>query len=76
MCKLILSKLSRLLILLLFVGSLSGCVGKIVGAAVDTTIEVVKVPFKVAGAAVDVVAGDGKKDKGDDDEAEEEFGEE
>ncbi len=37
---------------------LSGCVGAVVGAAVDTTIEVAKVPFKVAGAAVDVVLPD------------------
>ena len=41
----------------------SACVGKVIDAAVDTTISVAKVPFKVAGAAVDVVAGDGKKDK-------------
>jgi len=42
---------------------LSGCVGTIVGAAVDTTIEVAKVPFKVAGAAIDVAT----PDKDDDD---------
>ncbi len=38
---------------------LNGCVGAVVGAAVDTTIEVAKVPFKVAGAAVDLVVPDG-----------------
>ncbi|GAA6139285.1 hypothetical protein NBRC116583_30320 [Arenicella sp. 4NH20-0111] len=38
--------------------TLSGCLGTVVGAAVDTTIEVVKIPFKVVGAAVDVVTGD------------------
>jgi hypothetical protein len=38
--------------------SLSGCLGTVVGAAVDTTIEIVKIPFKVVGAAVDVVTGD------------------
>jgi len=43
--------------------SLSACLGTIVDAAVDTTIAVAKVPFKVAGAAVDVATGDGKKDK-------------
>ena len=51
--------------------ALSGCVGALVGAAVDTTIEVAKVPFKVAGAAVDVVKGDGKskkKNKSDEDD--------
>lgn len=51
----------------------NACVGTIVGAAVDTTIEVAKVPFKVAGAVVDVATGgDGddkknKKNNGDDD---------
>jgi hypothetical protein len=41
----------------------SGCLGTIVGAAVDTTIEVAKVPFKVAGAVIDVAT----PDKDDDD---------
>lgn len=41
---------------------LSGCVGVVVGAVVDTTIEVAKVPFKVAGAAVDVIVPDGDDD--------------
>lgn len=53
---------------------LSACVGKIVGAAVDTTIEVAKVPFKVVGAAVDVVTDDSgskkkKRNKADENEA-------
>jgi len=68
MFKLIPFKFSKILVVFLLLGSLSGCVSTIVGAAVDTTIEVAKVPFKVAGAAVDVVTGDGKKDKDDDDE--------
>ena len=42
---------------------LSRCVGTIVGAAVDTTIEVAKVPFKVAGAAIDVVTPDNDDDE-------------
>ena len=37
---------------------LFSCVGAVVGAAVDTTIEVVKVPFKVVGAAVDLAVPD------------------
>jgi hypothetical protein len=37
---------------------LSGCVGAVVGAAFDTTIEVVKVPFKVIGAAIDLAIPD------------------
>lgn len=43
----------------------NACIGKVVGAAVDTTIEVAKVPFKVAGAVVDVATGDDKKKRKD-----------
>jgi hypothetical protein len=46
----------------MLVFSLQGCVGMIVGAAVDTAIEVAKVPFKVGGAIIDVATG-GKDDK-------------
>ena len=43
---------------------MSGCLGTVIGAAVDVTLEVAKVPFKVAGAVVDVVIPDGDdKDK-------------
>jgi hypothetical protein len=38
--------------------SLQGCVGLIVGTAVDVAVEVVKVPFKVGGAIVDVATDD------------------
>jgi hypothetical protein len=41
---------------------LSGCLGTIVGTAVDVTLEVAKVPFKVAGAVVDVVSDDEDED--------------
>jgi putative flippase GtrA len=41
---------------------LTGCLGTVVGSAVDVTLEVAKVPFKVAGAAVDVVNGDDDED--------------
>jgi len=41
---------------------LFSCVGAVVGAVVDTTIEVVKVPFKLAGAAVDLAVPDGDDD--------------
>ena len=37
---------------------LSSCVGMAVGAAVDTTIEIAKVPFKVAGAVVGLAVPD------------------
>jgi len=48
-------KLPTILCLLLLS---TACVSTIVGEAVDLSIEVVKVPFKVVGAAVDVVSGD------------------
>ena len=41
---------------------LFSCVGAVVGAVVDTTIEVAKVPFKVAGAAVDLAMPDDDDD--------------
>ena len=41
---------------------LFSCVGAVVGAVVDTTIEVAKVPFKVAGAAVDLAGPDDDDD--------------
>ncbi|ALO45461.1 NF038104 family lipoprotein [Pseudohongiella spirulinae] len=45
--------------------SLTGCLGTVVGSAVDVTLEVAKVPFKVAGAVVDVASGDDEKDDKD-----------
>lgn len=38
--------------------SLTACLGTVVGTAVDVTLEVAKVPFKVAGAVIDVASGD------------------
>lgn len=49
-------------VLLVISFTLTGCVGTIVGAAVDTTIEVAKVPFKVVGAAVDLAIPDKEED--------------
>ena len=45
--------------------TLSGCLGFIVGNAIDAGIEVAKVPFKVTKAAVNVITADDddKKDK-------------
>lgn len=57
MCVSVLKKLKLLLLIPLFL-SMSACIGTVIGAVVDTTIEVVKIPFKVVGAAVDVVTGD------------------
>lgn len=58
-------------LLLFLCFALQGCLGTIVGQTVDVAIEVVKVPFKVGAAVVDVVAGDSddektKKSKADD----------
>lgn len=47
--------------------ALSSCVGAVIGTAVDATVEVAKVPFKVAGAAVDVIVPDGDDDNDDED---------
>ena len=55
--KLLMKKYKLLLVLCLLLSS-AGCVSTIVGEAVDLSIEVVKVPFKVVGAAVDVISGD------------------
>lgn len=52
----------RLATLLLLSVMLTGCIGTVVGAAVDTTIEVAKVPFKVGGAVVDLAVGDDEDD--------------
>lgn len=48
----------RLLAAVALMLPLTACLGTVVGTAVDVTLEVAKVPFKVAGAAVDVVSGD------------------
>lgn len=48
----------RVLCLVCMFSMTSACVGTLVGEVVDVTIEVVKIPFKVAGAAIDVVTGD------------------
>ena len=47
----------------LLISILASCMmGTVVGAAVDTTLEVAKVPFKVAGAAVELVTLEGDED--------------
>jgi len=42
---------------------LTACLGTVVGTAVDVTLEVAKVPFKVAGAVVDVATPDDEDDE-------------
>lgn len=57
-CRLFNRQAVRCLGVLLCLGLLSGCIGTVVGAAVDTAIEVVKIPIKVGAAVVDVVTPD------------------
>lgn len=47
--------------------SLQACLGTIIGQTVDVAIEVVKVPFKIGAAVIDVANGDDddKKSKPD-----------
>ena len=47
------------LLLCLAATSLTGCLGTVIGTAADAAIEVGKVPFKVGGAVIDGVSGDG-----------------
>jgi len=60
-------KMMLLVTLLIMMLSLNGCLGSIVGAAVDVTTEVIKVPFKVGGAIIDGVTGDDDDEESDDD---------
>ena len=48
----------KLVTVLLLCIATTGCVGTVVGAVVDTTIEVIKIPFKVGGALIDAVTPD------------------
>lgn len=57
-----LGKRFRILCAMMILTVMPGCLGMVVGAAVDVTIEAVKVPFKVAGAVVDLVS-DNEDDK-------------
>ena len=50
--------LLRTFFLITLVIGMQSCVGAIMGAGVSTAVEVVKVPFKVVGAAVDLVVPD------------------
>jgi len=53
------------IMLVLVICLLNGCIGSVIGAAVDVTTEVIKVPFKVGGAIVDGVTGDDDDEKDD-----------
>ena len=49
------TKVARFLGGVILCMALESCAGALVGAGVDTAIEVVKVPFKLAGSVVDLV---------------------
>lgn len=61
---------SRSILFLLFFAvapiGLSGCIGTVIGTATDVVIQTAKVPFKVGGAVVDVVAGDDEDEESED----------
>ena len=56
-------KITLVVLLTIMPFALSGCLGFIVGNAVDLGIEVVKVPFKVTKAAFDVITDDDEDDE-------------
>ena len=56
-------KITLVVLLTIMPFALSGCLGFIVGNAVDFGMEVVKVPFKVTKAAVDVITDDDEDDE-------------
>jgi predicted small secreted protein len=51
-----------LILILVLAASLTGCLGTVVGAVSDVAVAVVKMPFKVGGAVVDVVTDDDDED--------------
>ena len=48
----------RIMAIVLVCFMTTSCIGSAIGVVVDTAIEVVKVPFKIGGAVVDVIKGD------------------
>ena len=46
----------KLIVCLILALSLTGCIGSVIGVAVDTTTAVIKAPFQIAGAVVGVAA--------------------
>lgn len=48
----------KIMLVLMLCVMTTGCISTVVGAVVDTTIAVVKIPFKVGAAVVDVVTED------------------
>ncbi|HAJ75530.1 MAG TPA: hypothetical protein DCM64_03650 [Gammaproteobacteria bacterium] len=58
----LLRRFERLLFVIVLCLALNSCVGAVLGVAVDTTIGVVKVPFKLVGAAADLAIPDDDDD--------------
>ncbi len=52
------NRVNLALLALVLACGLSGCAGAIIGTAADAAIETAKIPFKVAGAVVDVATGE------------------
>jgi len=50
--------MKHIFLIMMLAFSLQGCAGLLIGAATDVVIETAKVPFKIGGAVIDVVAGD------------------
>ncbi len=49
-------KYPKLFVCLILASLLTGCIGSVIGVAVDTTVAVVKAPFQITGAVVGVAA--------------------
>lgn len=49
-------KYPKLVVSLILALSLTGCIGSVIGVAVDTTTAVIKAPFQITGAVVGVAA--------------------
>jgi len=49
-------RITKILASLILASLLTGCIGAVVGVAVDTTAAVIKAPFQLAGAVVGVAA--------------------
>jgi hypothetical protein len=49
-------RIGKILSALLLLTPLTGCIGSVIGVAVDTTTEVIKAPFAIAGTVIGVTA--------------------
>ncbi len=58
MLKKIMYKAAKMTVIVLLCLNTTACIGTVVGAVVDTTIEVIKIPFKVGAAVIDVATDD------------------